>query len=55
MIRANACASGRNSSVEPSRMPKISGSAPSTALRTSASRLAWVSWQPFGRPVVPEV
>ena len=47
-----ACASGRNSSVEPcvDRCP-----APGTRLPTSASRLRWVSMQPLGRPVVPLV
>ena len=54
MTRASTCASGRNSSVEPPGAVKISG-APALALRTSASRLRWVSSQPLGRPVVPEV
>ena len=54
MMRARACASGRNNSVEQSATSKISGSA-ATALRTSASRLPCVISQPFGRPVVPEV
>ena len=54
MIRAKECASGRNSSADRPGSVKISGSAP-IALRTLDSRFAWVSSQPFGRPVVPEV
>jgi hypothetical protein len=54
MMRANACASGRNSSVEPEKS-NSSVSAPAVALRVSASRFACVIEQPFGRPVVPEV
>ena len=55
MMRANECASGRNSSVDAPGVSKISGSGPRTALRASASRLPWVISHPFGRPVVPEV
>src|SRR5215469_11028026 len=55
MILANECASGRNSNVELSGMSKISNKAPWTALRAAHRRLRWVSSQPFGRPVVPEV
>ena len=54
MIRAKECASGRNSSADRPGSAKICGSAP-IEFRTSASRLAWLSWQPLGRPVVPEV
>ena len=55
MIRAKTCASGRKSSVLVSGISVICASGPWNALRTSASRFAWVSSQPLGRPVVPEV
>ena len=55
MIRAKTCASGRNSSVLASDVSWIAASGPMNALRTSASRFSWVSSQPLGRPVVPEV
>src|SRR6266704_1904135 len=55
MILANECASGRNSRVDDPSMLNSSCSAPSTAFRPPESRLRWVSSQPFGRPVVPEV
>ena len=55
MIRAKTCASGRNSSVPASSVPVKSASGPRNALRTAASRFSWVSSQPLGRPVVPEV
>ena len=55
MIRAKTCASGRNSSVPGSSVPVKFTSGPRNALRTAASRLWWVSSQPLGRPVVPEV
>ena len=55
MILANTCASGRNSSVPGSSAPAMTVSGPRKALRTSDSRFSWVSSQPLGRPVVPEV
>ena len=55
MIRANTCASGRNSSVPGSGIPATRVSGPRKAFRTSARRFSWVSSQPLGRPVVPEV
>ena len=55
MTRAKTCASGRNSSVPESSMLVKSVSGPRNALRTAASRFWWVSSQPLGRPVVPEV
>jgi len=55
MILANECASGKNSSVELPAISNRSSSAPSTALRAPDSRLRWLSSQPLGRPVVPEV
>ena len=53
MMRAKEWASGRNSSVEAA--DSNTSGATLTALRTSASRLRWVSSQPLGWPVVPEV
>ena len=55
MIRAKTCASGRKSSVLGSGAPTTSVSGPRNALRTQDSRFSWVSSQPLGRPVVPEV
>ncbi len=47
------CASGRNSSTDP---PDVSSSGNTSATeRTSDCMLRWVSSQPLGRPVVPEV
>ena len=54
MIRANTCASGRNSSVLASSPLNIRVST-ATALPASNSRFSWVSTQPLGRPVVPDV
>ena len=54
MIRAKTWASGRKSSVEaPSVSKSVSSS--STATPSSNMKLPWVSMQPLGRPVVPEV
>ena len=39
----------------PGDLEDLERARPATALRTSDSRLRWVSSQPFGRPVVPEV
>ena len=55
MILAKECASGRNSRVEEPAISNSSASAPWAALRPPESRLRWVSSQPLGRPVVPEV
>ena len=57
IIRPTMCASGRNSSVDALSVPFFPNRGPSTptALRTSARKFAWVSTQPFGGPVVPEV
>ena len=55
MILAKTCASGKNSRVLASTVSITIASGPWNALRTSASRFSWVSSQPFGRPVVPEV
>ena len=54
MKRAKTCASGRKSSVAaPSaRTTTLSDSA---AFSARSLKLPWVSWQPLGRPVVPEV
>ena len=54
MIRANTCASGRNSSVEASSSENSSSSS-STATPSSNMKLPCVIMQPLGRPVVPEV
>ncbi len=57
MIRAKTWASGRNSSVE-APSPASDGansSSSSSATASSNMKLPWVSMQPFGRPVVPEV
>ena len=54
MSRPNTWAMGRNSSVDEPGARKTSLSA-TTTLSTSNMRLPWVSMQPFGRPVVPEV
>ena len=53
MARPNTCAIGRNSSVEHSVLNRLLR--PTTTWVTSPRKLAWVSSQPFGRPVVPEV
>lgn len=53
-IRPSTWASGRKSSTELSPV-RNSGASRSTMLPHSAMKLAWVSWQPLGRPVVPEV
>ena len=51
--RASTWASGRKIS---RRCPSASSvGRHSLAPRVSYSRLEWVSWQPLGRPVVPEV
>ena len=53
IARASTCASGRNTSI---RSPLSSRVGKHTlAPRISYIRLEWVSWQPFGLPVVPEV
>jgi len=54
MKRANTCANGRNNSVDE---PSTSRTAfmDSVAFSARAMKLSWVSWQPLGRPVVPEV
>ena len=54
MIRAKTCASGRKSSVEASSVSN-SASSSGTATPSSTMKLPWVSMQPLGRPVVPEV
>ena len=54
MMRAKEWASGRNSSADRPGRAKMSGRPP-IAFRTSASRFRWLSSQPLGRPVVPEV
>lgn len=48
------CATGRKSSTEHSPVRK-SGLSRATTLPHSAKKLRWVSTQPLGRPVVPEV
>ena len=54
MKRANTCASGRNSRVlAPSA--ETTCSIRLTVFSVSTTKLPWVSSQPFGRPVVPEV
>jgi len=55
MMRASECASGRNRRVERPSMVKTSFMGPLLTLMTSKARLRWVSSQPLGRPVVPEV
>ena len=53
MTLPKMCASGRNSSTEPST---LSSSARTWRVPwTSETRLRWVSSTPLGRPVVPEV
>ena len=54
IARPNTCAMGRKSNVAAPELRKTSGYAAIT-LSTSAMKFAWVSMQPFGRPVVPEV
>jgi hypothetical protein len=51
-IRPSACASGRNAIVRAGWREQLGTC--STVWRTLAARLAWVSSQPFGSPVVPE-
>ena len=53
MARPNTCAIGRNSSVEVSSLNRCSS--PLATSETSDRKLRWVSSQPLGRPVVPEV
>ena len=60
IIRANTCASGRKSSVEAPSSEKRLASVASrsrmlTTLAASKRKLPWVSSQPLGRPVVPDV
>ena len=59
MIRAKTWARGRNSSVEAPSPCSSDGakSASSSSMATVSSnmKLPWVSMQPLGRPVVPEV
>ncbi len=54
MNRAKTWARGRKSSVD---APSADTTCASRlmALSDSAMKLSWVSWQPLGRPVVPEV
>ena len=54
MIRAKTWASGRKSRVEASSGSNSSCSS-GTATPSSNMKLPWVSRQPLGRPVVPEV
>ena len=54
MKRANTCAVVMNSTVEAPGTVTTSCSA-LAALRVSSTKLLWVSTQPFGRPVEPEV
>ena len=49
--RSAMCADGRNDVI---RSPKETSTTP-WAEREIASMLRWVSWTPFGGPVVPEV
>ena len=53
MTRPNTCAIGRNSSVEVEELKKSSSRLRSST--ASTTKLRWVSSQPFGRPVVPDV
>ena len=60
IMRAKTWASGRNSSVEAFSSVKTLASVASESfglmtLPASNRKLPWVSSQPFGRPVVPEV
>jgi hypothetical protein len=53
MTLPNTCASGRNSSTEP---PALSSSGRMAAADLMSDiKPRWVSSQPLGRPVVPEV
>jgi hypothetical protein len=54
--RARMCDSGRKNRVDASSASTRSRT-PGTAMtaRTAAVRLPWLSMQPFGRPVLPEV
>ncbi len=54
MKRANTCAVVMNSSVDEPGVCTTSSSA-LAELRDSSTKLLWVSTQPFGRPVEPEV
>ncbi len=53
MNRANTWASGRNMMVEAPWLTITPSWA--SALSESSAKLPWVSSQPLGRPVVPEV
>ena len=60
IIRANTCASGRNSRVEAFSSWKTFDSVASASLAlmtlaASKRKFPWVSSQPLGRPVVPDV
>ncbi len=52
--RPKTCAMGRKRSTEDSPV-RNSGRSRSTMLPHSAKKLRWLSTQPLGRPVVPEV
>lgn len=56
-MRLKTCASGRNSSVDASRpdSERKTGSQCLTSVSASKMKLPWVSTQPLGRPVVPDV
>ena len=54
MIRAKTCAKGRKRRVEASSASK-SISSSWIVTPSSNMKLPWVSMQPLGRPVVPEV
>ncbi len=55
--RPYTCAIGRNSRVEawPEPLSWNTSCQPSSRVSASVARLPWVSRQPLGRPVVPEV
>ncbi len=57
IIRPSTWASGRNSRVDGSSPVAAvnTGSSMAWQLAASVRKLAWVSRQPLGRPVVPEV
>ena len=54
MNRANTCARGRNSSVD-APSARTTEASDSQVFSARSLKLPWVSSQPFGRPVVPEV
>ena len=54
IARPNTWATGRKSSVDEPGARKTSGR-PQTTLSTSNMKFLWVSVQPLGRPVVPDV